>query len=163
MEEQSADQRVMRQMIGDHMVIATLARAIGEKYGNEGLSVLAAAMKEASLRAMARNARKAGCRVGDGTIEDWIRLEEFNCNQIPGIKWEVQYTPDRGVMRVTYCPMAEAYKTIYPDGCPKMLIGTEQAIAETINPNLQVRGDCYIPLGAPTCDIVCEWKPGTKP
>lgn len=137
--------------------VAVLSRAIAEKYGDEGIAVLRDALYQANLPIMRKNAKKAGVRTGDGTIEDWIRFEEYSSKQHL-LEFEAEYTPERGILHVTYCPGQGLIKHVYPECCRKVLIGAERAIAHAINPNLTVRGGCYLPEGATTCDIICEWK-----
>lgn len=137
--------------------IALCSGAIAKKYGDEGLEVLRDAVYESSLSSLRKKANKAGVRAGDGTIEDWIRFEEILCKEHL-LEFEAEYTSERGILHVTKCPGQDLIKYVYPDVCRRVFIGAERAIAEAINPNLTVRGGCYLPEGAETCDIICEWK-----
>ncbi len=157
-----AEAKLRRQMAVDAGTLAVIVKAIQQKYGDEALEVMRNALNEATLAPTRSKARRAGARVGDGGIEDWIKLEEYMAKESL-CDYEVEVSPERGVMRVLDCPMKDAYTAICPDVCTKVLIGAEQAFATAINPNLQSRVDCYMPLGAKSCDVVCEFKPGTKP
>jgi hypothetical protein len=159
MEEKSEGEKALEIVVGFHSLLASWARAISQKYGDEGLAVLRDAMKEHHLKKVFPIlAPMAGARVGDGGIEDWARMEEFLSKDLPGCEYEMKVTPERGMMRVTSCPVAGAYKETFPEACPKVIIGFEEAIAGTVNPNLKVRVDRYLTLGASSCDIICEWK-----
>jgi len=137
--------------------LALCSGAIAKRYGDDGLAVLRDAVYESELPRQRKKANKAGVRAGDGTIEDWIRFEEMLCEEHL-LEFETECTPERGVVHVTKCPGRELIKYVYPEACRMVFIGAERATAEAINPNLTVRGGCYLPEGAETCDIICEWK-----
>ena len=137
--------------------MALCSGAIAGKYGDEGLAVLRDAVYGSAVPTQRKKAGKAGVRAGDGTIEDWIRFEEIQSREHL-LEFEAECTPERGILHVTKCPGQDLIKSVYPHTCRKVLIGAERALAEAINPSLTVRGGCYLPEGAETCDIICEWK-----
>lgn len=144
---------------------AGMAKAMYEKYGDEALAILRENAFRDGVKAYTAIAKRAGIRTGDGTLEDWLKLEKLLSDTVvlPPLEYESEYTPERSVFRLTFCPYAEAYKAIFPDYCRKVAIGAERAIAAAINPNLVVHVERYVPEGDVTCDVVCEWKPGTNP
>jgi hypothetical protein len=160
MDELSVEERLHRTINGDAAIIATLARAVGEAYGEEGLEVLRQAMEKTFRPIMASVARQEGARLGNGDISDWAKLERFLC-QATGIEGEIiEVSPGKGVVRVTSCPAAAQYKRVFPELCPQVFIGLERAIAGTVNPKLKVRGERYIPRGDDICEIHCELEEG---
>lgn len=163
MAQEVGKERVLRAMHMGAVEIARIAKAMYEEYGDKALAIIRDKNFKAGVLAFPAVAKGAGIRTGDGTMEDWLKLARLLGSKAL-LEYETEYTPERAVFRVTYCPFAEAYKTMFPDYCRRVVtLGTDGAIAAVINPNLEVHGDCYITEGAATCDIVCEWKPETKP
>jgi hypothetical protein len=158
MQAMSVEERFHRSLAGDAAIIATMARAVQEKYGKEGLAAMRDSLEETYRRLIPAVARQAGARVGDGTIEDWARVEAYIC-QMEGMEYELEVTPEKGVLRVSSCPMEGQFRRISTDCCPEVFIGIERGIAGTINPNLEVKGGRYLPRGEGCCEIICQLKP----
>jgi hypothetical protein len=158
MKAMSVEERFHRSLAGDAAIIATMARAVKEKYGEEGIAALRDGLEQTYRRLIPAVARQAGARVGDGTVEDWAKVEAYIC-QMEGMEYELEVTPEKGVLRVSSCPMEGQYRRISPDCCPEVFIGIERGIAGTINPNLEVRGGRYLPRGEGCCEIICQLKP----
>jgi hypothetical protein len=154
----SMEERLHRSVAGDAAIIATMARSTKEKYGEEGLTALRDGLEETYRRLIPSVARQAGARVGDGTIEDWATVEAYIC-QMGGMEFELEVTPEKGVLRVKSCPMEGQFRRISPDCCPDVFIGIERGIAGAINPNLEVKGGRYLPRGEGCCEIICQLKP----
>ncbi|MBU2643552.1 L-2-amino-thiazoline-4-carboxylic acid hydrolase [bacterium] len=141
----------------DAIMIATMGKAVKEAYGEEGLKILQDALEEKYKRIVPAAAKHSGARLNDGTIEDWVKVEQLFGKGM-GIEGEFEVTPTRGLMRVTNCPYARQYAKVFPGICPEVLIGCERAIAKTINPKLQVRGQKYLTLGDDVCEIIVEFE-----
>jgi len=155
----SEEERLFKAVAGDAAIIASMARAVWDRFGEEGLEALRQQLTETYRKLIPAVARQAGARVGDGGIEDWLKVETYIC-RLSGMDFETEAGPDRGVLRVTRCPMEGQYRRIYPDCCPKVFIGIERGIAGAINPRMQVRGVRYLPRGEGACEIVCELPGG---
>jgi len=151
----NVEERFRRLVAADAIMIATLAKAVKESYGDEGLAVLRNAMEETFRHIIPSIAREVGARIGDGGIADWANVERFICNA-SNMETDIEVTPQRGILRVTTCPYLKQYQRTFPQFCPEVLIGMERAIAGTINPRLEVRGQQYLTLGDNVCEIVCQ-------
>ncbi|MFQ5827273.1 MAG: L-2-amino-thiazoline-4-carboxylic acid hydrolase [Dehalococcoidia bacterium] len=160
MAQLSLEERLHRTITGDAAIIASLAKAVSEAYGEEGLEVLRGAMERTFRPIMATLAKQVGARLGDGDVSDWAKLERFLC-QVTGIEGDiVEVSPNKGMVKVSFCPAAAQYKRVFPDLCPQVFIGLERAIAGAVNPRLRVRGEKYIPRGDEICEIHCELEEG---
>ncbi len=158
MQAMSMEEGLHRSLAGDAAIIATMVRTVKEKYGEEGLAALRDGLEETYRRLIPSVARQAGARVGDGTVEDWATVEAYIC-QMGGMEYELEVTPEKGVLRVSRCHMEGQYRRIAPDCCPEVFIGLERGIAGAINPNLEVKGGRYLPRGEGCCEIICQLKP----
>jgi len=151
---------ITREFLGilenDAIMIATLGKAVKDHYGDEGLVVLQNAMEDKYSRIVPAAAKLAGATLQHGTVEDWVIVEKF-FGKAMGIEGEFEVTPTRGLMRVTDCPYAKQYGKVFPGICPEVLIGCERAIAKTINPRLEVRGQKYLTQGDDVCEIIVEF------
>jgi hypothetical protein len=145
----------------DAIMIATMGKAIKDKYGDEGIAVLQEAMEKKYSRIVPAAARLAGARLSDGGIEDWVKVEAYFGKGM-GMEGEFEVTENRGLMRVRNCPFAKMYSKVFPGICPEVLIGCERAIAHTINPKLNARGQKYMTTGEEVCEIVVEFEDGHK-
>jgi hypothetical protein len=146
----------------DAVMIATLCKAVKERYGAEGIEVLRDAMQKKYSRIVPKAAQLAGARIGDGTIEDWANVERY-FGQAMGIEsGGYEITPTRGLMRMKKCPYAKMYGKVFPGTCPEVLIGCEEAIAQTINPKLHARGQKYLTRGEDCCEIIVEFEGAGK-
>lgn len=154
----SMEERFHRSLAGDAAIIASMARAVKEKYGEAGLAAMRDGLEQTYRRLIPAVARQAGAKVGDGTIEDWAKVESYICH-MEGMEYQLELTPQKGVLRVTSCPMEGQYRRIFPDCCPVVFIGIERGIAGSINPNLEVKGGRYLPRGEGCCEIICQVKP----
>lgn len=141
----------------DAIMIATMGKAVKDHYGDEGLKILQEAMEEKYKRIVPAAAKHAGARLNDGSIEDWVKVETLFGKGM-GIEGDFEITPTQGIMRVTQCPYAKQYGKVYPGICPEVLIGCERAIAKTINPKLQVRGQKYLTQGDDICELIVEFE-----
>ena len=139
----------------DAVMIATLAKAVHENYGEEGLAVLRNTMEKTFRRIIANIAKHMGAKTQDGSINDWANVEKY-IGGFLGMEGDFEITPTKGVMRVRNCPYAKQYQRTFPEVCSEVLIGCERAIAGTINDRMRVRGEKYITLGHGVCEIVCE-------
>jgi hypothetical protein len=156
MTQLSLEERLHRTITGDAAIIASLAKAVGEAYGEEGLEVLSQAMEKTFRPIMATIAKQVGARLGDGNISDWAKLERYLC-EITGIEADIiEISPTKGVVKARVCPAANQYQRVFPELCPQVMIGLERAIAGTVNPRLRVHGEKYIPRGDEICEIHCE-------
>ena len=160
MTELTDQEKFRRALAGDAVMIGTLVNTMVEKHGIEELEVLRDGLEKAYLPLMIYLAKEVGARTSDGGIEDWAKLERLVCD-ILGAEYQIETTPRRGSLKVSYCPMASQYRRITPDFCPLVLIGVERAIASTINPRMEVHGTQYIPKGDNYCEIVCDLKEET--
>jgi hypothetical protein len=146
----------------DASMLATVCRAVKERWGDEGMTVLRDAMERQFAGSVALAAKAAGARINTGTIEDWVKLEKY-FGKFTGIDAEFEVTPTRGLLRMTKCPYAKQYGKVFAATCPDVLIGCERAIAHTINPHLHVRGQKYMTSGDAVCELVVEWDKDYKP
>ncbi len=162
MAEEFKKEKALRAIHGFTCLSASAMKALYERYGEEALDIISEVNFNYGLANVTGLAKRLGVRMGDGTPEDWIKMARVLCD-MSLMDIETESTADRAVCRIKSCPVAEAYKTIFPEACRKTVIGIERGIVAAINPNLEVHADCLIPEGAATCDIVCEWKPGAKP
>lgn len=153
---------VQQALFTDATMLATVCRAVKEHWGDEGLAILQEAMEEQFSRSVPLVARAAGARIGDGTIEDWVKLETF-FSKYTGIDAEFEITPSRGLLRMVKCPWARQYTKVFGETCPEVIIGCERAIARTVNPHLHVRGQKYMTAGDTVCELVVEWDQDYKP
>lgn len=142
----------------DATMIATLCKAVKDQWGDEGIAVLRQAMYNKYRRIVPTGARLAGAKAGDGGIEDWVKVESYFGKGM-GMEGEFETTSTRGLMRVHKCPFAQMYGRVYPGTCPEVLIGCEEAIAQTINPKLHARGQKYLTTGESCCEIIAEFEP----
>lgn len=152
-----AEEKLQRLVSADAIMIATMAKAVKEKYGEEGLAAQRNALEETFRKIIPSIARAAGVRVGDGDVTDWAKVEKFICDA-SDMKNEIEVTPRRGVLRVSTCPYLKQYQRTFPQVCTDVLIGMERAIAGTINPKMKVHAEKYMVLGDPICEIVCEME-----
>lgn len=152
-----AEEKLQRLVSADAIMIATLAKAIKEKYGDEGLAAQRNALEETFRKIIPSIARTAGARIGDGDINDWAKVEKFICDA-SDMENDIEVTPQRGILRVSTCPYLKQYQRTFPQYCPDVLVGMERAIAGTINPKMKVHVEKYMVLGDPICEIVCELK-----
>lgn len=140
----------------DAIMIATLSRAVKDRYGDEGIVLLQNAMEEKFLRIMPSLAKHVGATINNGGPADWAKLEEHICRSL-GMVTEFEVTAERGIMHMISCPFLTQYKRKFPQVCPEVMIGCERAIARTINPKLKVQGRRYMPMGDKVCEIVVEF------
>lgn len=145
----------------DAVMIATLCKAVYEHYGDSGIAVLRDAMQKKYSRIIPAAARYAGAKMKDGGVEDWVKIESYFGKGMDTVA-EFEVTPTRGILHIKTCPFAKQYGKIYPDVCPKVLIGCEEAIAQTVNPKLHARGQKYMTKGEEYCEIVVEFEKGAK-
>ena len=150
-----AEEKLQRLVSADAIMIATLTKAIKEKYGDEGLVAQRNALEETFRKIIPSIARTVGARIGDGGIADWAKVEKFICDA-SDMANDIEVTPQRGVLRVSTCPYLKQYQRTFPQFCTDVLIGMERAIAGTINPKMEVRGEKYLVFGDPICEIICE-------
>ncbi len=115
----SMEERLHRSVAGDAAIIATMAQSTKEKYGEEGLTALRDGLEETYRRLIPSVARQAGARVGDGTIEDWATVEAYIC-RMGGMEFELEVTPEKGILRVNSCPMEGQFRRISQDCCPEV-------------------------------------------
>lgn len=155
MPSMSEEERLHKALAGDAAIIATMVKAIGDKFGPEGLAALRDSLTETYRKLIPAVARQAGARVGDGGVEDWAKVERYMC-ALCGMEYQAEITPKRGVLRVSSCPMAGQYQRLSPGCCPEVFIGIERGIAQAINPRLQIKGNKYLTRGEECCEIVCE-------
>jgi len=153
---------IQQALSNDATMLATVCKAVKEHWGDEGMAILQEAMEKQFSPGIALAARAAGIRIGDGTIEDWAKLEKF-AGRFMGIDAEWEITPARGLQRMVKCPYAKRYAKAFGGTCPEVLIGCERAIAHTVNPHLEVRGQKYMTTGDTVCELVVEWEKGYEP
>ena len=151
------EERFQKAVAGDAAIIASMARAVRDRFGEAGLEALRQQLTETYRKLIPSVARQAGARVGDGGIEDWLKVESYIC-QLSGMDFQTEAGPNRGVLRVTRCPMEGQYRRIDPDCCRDVFIGLERGIIAAINPRMQVKGLRYLPRGEGACELVCELK-----
>lgn len=153
---------VQQALSSDASMLAIVCKAVSENWGEKGMAVLQAALEKELAPGIAQAAKAAGIRTGDGTIEDWARLEQY-AGRFMGIDAEWEITPERGLQRMVKCPYAKRYAKVFGRTCPDVLIGCERAIAHVVNPHLQVRGQKYMTTGDDVCELVVEWEEGYVP
>jgi hypothetical protein len=141
----------------DAIMIGTLCKAVNDRYGEEGIAVLREAMQQKYSRIVPAATKLAGAKTGDGGIEDWVKVESYFGKGM-GMEGEFEVTPTRGLMRVKKCPYAAQYSRVFPGTCPQVLIGCEEAIAQTVNPKLHAKGQKYMTTGEECCEIVVEFE-----
>lgn len=141
----------------DAIMIATMGKAVKDKYGDEGIAVLQDAMEKKYSRIVPAAAKLAGARISDGDIGDWVKVEAYFGKGM-GMEGEFEVTERRGLMRIKTCPFARQYSKVFPGICPEVLIGCERAIAHTINPKLKVTGQKYMTTGEEVCEIIVEFE-----
>jgi len=153
----ATEEKLQRLVSADAIMIATLAKAMNDKYGDEGLAAQRDALEGVFRKIIPSIAKTVGAKIGDGGIEDWAKLEKYICDA-SDMANEIEVTPRRGVLRVTTCPYLKQYQRTFPEYCTEVLIGMERAIAGTVNPKMKVHGEKYLVFGDPICEIVCELK-----
>lgn len=156
-EKLSPEERLQRTVAGDAAIIALLARAVGEKYGAEGLATLREAIEKEFPRMFAHVGRQLGARVAGGDATDWANIESY-VSGMGGTVVQVEAKPDYAVLRVTSCPRADQFKRVFPDFCRLVWCGMEKAIGAAVNPRLVVRTTRTIPSGDEYCEVVCEMR-----
>jgi hypothetical protein len=141
----------------DAIMIGTLCRAVYDRYGEEGIAVLRNAMQQKYSRIVPAACKLAKAKSGNGGVEDWVRVESYFGERM-GMEGEFEVTSTRGLMRIKKCPYAGQYGRVFPGTCPKVLIGCEEAIAQTINSKLHAKGQKYLTMGEDCCEIIVEFE-----
>ena len=138
-------------------LLGTFAKAIKEKYGSEGLAVLRDSLEELIRDKLGPLwAAEAGTKIGDGGLEDWVKVEKTIGSTM--LQCEAEIGPDQATLRITACPYAEQFKRPFPEVCREVYIGFERGVVSAINPNLEVKGVRYLPEGAECCELICKFK-----
>lgn len=155
----SSEEALRKAISGDAAMLAAMAKAIYEKYGDEGLATMAKGL-ETTFTPLARTmGHKLGIALGKGQAEDWVKLDGYMGSGMDMESEFITVSPTSAFVRVTRCPYTDQVRRIFPDFCRKVLIGAERAIAHTVNPKMEPYGTKYIPEGDEICEIHCDLRP----
>jgi hypothetical protein len=154
--EERIKEAVTKVASGDAAIMAVMAKAINDKYGEEGLNAIREAIIQHITPLFAHVGKQAGARVGNGDATDWVKIE----HAISGVPVEtLDITPTRARIRTTRCPRAKQLRKVWPDFCRKVWIAVEQAAAHAANQKLVVRPyEKNLASGDDCCQILCEFE-----
>lgn len=160
MAESSVEERireaVARVASGDAAIMAAMAKAIKDKYGEEGITAIRDAIVRDIAPLFAYVGKKAGARVGNGDATDWVKIE----HAISGVEIEIlELTPTRARVKNTECPRVRQIRRVWPNFCREVWIAVEQAAAHAANPKLLVYPyEKNLSSGEDCCQMFCELK-----
>ena len=153
-----SEEILKKALSGDAAMMAAMAKAVYEKYGDEGLATMAKGLEDAFTPVARSVGRKLGISLGKGMAPEWVKLDGFLAS---GMAMEYEFitvSPTIAYVKVTQCPYADQVHRIFPDFCRKVLIGVERAIAHTVNPKMEPHGEKYLPEGDLLCEIHCDLR-----
>jgi len=145
--------------------LAVVVKAIKEKYGEEGLSVIFNAAKEHYKKLTIADAKRLGIPTETGSLKDVVTLFDAADDILFTMKKKrvvsevpTENTPERLLYSIQECNVAETIADICPYVCPVVSRAAEQGCAEVINPNIKIAGNRYLAFGDHACDIYIELK-----
>lgn len=151
------EEKYRRAIAGDALIIATITKAISDKYGEEGLNAIRQELVKVASGAMLHLAKQLGVRIGNGDVSDVAKIGRF-VDEVSAVESEyVVESPKRCVVRATSCVAGTQYKRIFPDCCGTVYMGMVGAISSVINPKIKFYPTGkYLPKGDEFCEFICE-------
>ena len=138
---------------GDFIIMATMAKAIEEKYGEEGLEVLAEAIRKRFHTILQKLKDKGRMKVVSGDCTDIPAGVAALGDALDAVAEWPELTAKHSVLNITSCPVAKQINRIFPGFCRRVLVGTDWAYSGVINPKIKVTTKRYLCEGDDVCEL----------
>lgn len=132
--------------------VGDLERAVYERWGDEGLKVIAQVYAQAAERTFLKGLKNFGVEEKDARA---FALFFVISNSVIGYDMElVEATPERAVVRYHTCHLFEAPSPAHARLCTEAHFSFEKRAAELLNPSLKVTMTKLRTAGDPYCEFV---------
>jgi len=152
----TTEEKLDRIRKGDFIIMSEMAKAIEEKYGDEGLEAMAEAIRERFHVILQKLKEKGQMKVVSGDCTDVPAGVAALGDALDAVAEFPVLTPKHSMLNIKSCPVAKQINRIFPQLCRRVLIGTDRAYCGVINPKIKVTPKRYLSEGDEVCELVYD-------
>jgi hypothetical protein len=152
----TTEEKLDRIRKGDFIIMSEMAKAIEEKYGEEGLEAMAEGIRKRFHAILQKLKEKGDMKVVSGDCTDIPAGVAALGDALDAVAEYPELTPKHSVLHIKSCPVAKQINRTFPQLCRRVLIGTDRAYCGVINPKIKVTPKRYLSEGDEVCELVYD-------